>query len=482
LGAAAAYYGKYRPLIPGGILVILGLACFFRAAASLPGRFRRESRAAVLCLLSLGLGCTLGLSARAAVRDRPLVGLRDREIRGIRGVLREDPRTVRGGRGMGLLDLEETAGGDGLRVSARGRMSVFFPEGTVPRLRTFGRGSRVFVEGALIRRDGGEPFFRAESVHIITPPPTQDQLRTGIRLFLLDRFSPERTGTYGGGGGSWGGLALALLVGIRDNLEDELAAAYRQAGCSHVLALSGMHLGIVSAVIAFLLRKPLGLRAAAVTGVLFVLLYVYLAGVQPSLERSAIMYLLGTLALTGALPRKPFALLGLTFLIQIILRPESGDSLSFILSYLALAGILTLGEGLQRVFRGRLPELLSQPLSASIGAFIATAAVSAAFFGVLRPVGILAGILIVPLTTVFMITSMIWLALNCLFPLVSLPAGFVLSVVYDILSRLVQAAGRAPGIAVSDPGLVFGLSAAAGALLILWTGRIKMRSYLAPFG
>jgi competence protein ComEC len=440
----------------------------------------------LLCLGALGFGCTLGLAARGTLRDAPALGLPGGEIRGLRGLLAEDPRALRGGQGLGRLVLEESAGRDGLRASARGSVTVFFPEGTIPRLRTFGRGSRIFIDGVFTegsRRAGEEPAFRARSVHIIEGPSPPDQLRTDIRLFLLDRLSPDRIRGSGaaGKGGDWGGLALALLLGIRDSLDAELARAYRDAGCSHVLALSGMHLGIVSGVIAFLLRKPLGLMGAALPVAFFVLLYVYLAGIQPSLERSAIMYLLGTLAIIGSFPRNPLSLLSLTFLIQIILRPESGDSVSFILSYLALWGILVPGEGLYGLFRGPVPDLLFRPLSASIGAFIATAAVSAAFFGVLRPIGILAGILIVPLTTVFMIGSMIWLALNCLLPLLSVPAGLVLSLLYDILFRLVQAAGRVPGIGAADPQVVLMLSL-AGVLILAGMVRIKMRSDLAPFG
>jgi competence protein ComEC len=193
------------------------------------------------------------------------------------------------------------------------------------------------------------------------------------------------------------------------------------------------------------------------------------------------MYFLGTLAVLGTLPRKPGFLLGLAFLIQIMIWPDSGLSISFILSYLALGGILTLGEGFYGLFRGTIPELISRPLSASLGAFIATAGVSAAFFGALKPIGIFAGLLVVPLITVFMIAAMIWLVLNCLFPLLSLPAGFVLSAVYGILSRLIQAAGRAPGIEGAEPRMVFVLSAAAAVLILVWMNRLKLRTDLAPF-
>jgi competence protein ComEC len=249
----------------------------------------------------------------------------------------------------------------------------------------------------------------------------------------------------------WGGLGAALLLGVKDNLDSALAQKYQAAGCSHVLALSGMHLAIVAGLVAFFLRKPLGLKAAALTGTLCILLYVTLIGVQPSLERSAIMYLLGAATAVGFLPRQPrtsgpLSLLAMAFLIQIALRPSAGTTLSFTLSYLALVGILTVGEFLHGLLRGRLPELLTSPLSASVGAYLATQVVVAAAFGIIRPVGLLAGLIIVPLTTVFMVGAMAALALSFVSPFLTNLLGIGLEVCYSILDWLVSLAARVPGL------------------------------------
>jgi competence protein ComEC len=285
-------------------------------------------------------------------------------------------------------------------------------------------------------------------------------------LGLIERFS----GGAGRGERAWGGLALALLLGVRDNLDTELAGLYQKAGCSHVLALSGMHLAIVSSLIAFLLKRPLGLKAAALTGAVFIFLYVFLVGSQPSLNRAALMYLLGTLAVLGTLPKKPGALLALAFLIQIVIWPESGLSISFILSYLALGGILTIGDALCRIFRGWIPNFLLQPLAASLGAFLATAAVTAFFFGVLRPVGIAAGLVIVPLTTLFMIGALVWLAVGLFSPVLASFFGGGLSLLYALMDRLISLAARFPGIPVSRPFWVLALS--LGLLVfIIWFGK-----------
>jgi competence protein ComEC len=476
LGAAFSFYvqgalpGELRPrwvlILLASIVVLVSLGRVLALGAPSPRFFRTLHRR----LLALASGLVLGIAAGAAARETaPRPGLPPEAVRAVSGILDEDPRESTGGRGMGSLALRGVSGSGGLGASARGRVLVFFPPEALPRLRGFGRGAEVFVEGGFV--PGETALFRARSVHIVRAAPAREQRRTGIRLALLERLE----------GHSWGGLAAALLLGVKDNLEGDLAGNYRDAGCSHVLALSGMHLAIVAALAAFFLRKPLGLKAASALGAVLILLYVDLIGVQPSLERSAIMYLLGAAAVAGFLPRQPLNLLAMTFVIQLVLRPSSGNSVSFVLSYLALAGILTAGEFLHGLLRGRLPEFLASPLSASAGAYLATQTVAAGF-GVVRPVGVLAGLVIVPLTTAFMIAVIATLPLGLISPFAMRYLDMALGLFYALLERVVSLAALAPGLAAKGWTRELLLTLLAG-LLCLCPGypcALRRRS-LAPF-
>jgi competence protein ComEC len=479
IGAAVSYYGFSVPrdmgLVTGyGVLLVIFFPVLpislFRVLTSFPGELFTDPRRRRLCsalkihITAFSLGLVLGLGAGGAVPRSVNLGLPEETVTGISGTLLNDPRALADGRGMAQISPRAAVDGRGTRASAQGRLTVFFPDETMPRLKDFGRGSLVYVEGRLA--PGGEPLFRASSVHITKAAPALEQFRTGLRLGIMEKFS----GGTGGGKRAWGGLALALLLGIRDNLDTELAGFYQKAGCSHVLALSGMHLAIVSSLIAFFLKRPLGLKAAAVTGAVFIFFYVFLVGSQPSLNRAALMYFLGTLAVLGTLPKKAGLLLGLAFLLQIVIWPESGLSISFILSYLALAGILTAGEALGQIFRGWIPGFLLYPLAASLGAFIATSAATAFFFGELRFIGIAAGLIIVPLTTLFMIGALAWLALSFLSPFLASFLGGGLSLLYALMDRLISLAARFPGIPVSRPFLVLALSLGLWAFII-WLGK-----------
>jgi competence protein ComEC len=408
---------------------------------------RRRLKKAHQAALFFAAGCAIGVACRGGANRSAFMfpGLETENIIALGGRLLDDPRNTASGRGMATLRLGASYGKRRVKASAVGEVLVFFPEGSIPRLKEFGRGSEIYIEGGFAATGSAfskTPLFRARSVHVTRPPSRFEQWRTGIRLALIDAFSD--------GPGNWGGLALALLLGIRDSLDGELAEKYRDAGCSYILALSGMHLAIVSSIVAFFLKKPLGKRLAAACGIIFILVYVFLVGVQPSLLRAAIMYVLGAIAIIYALPVNPALLLGLSFVIQIIAQPASGDTASFILSYLALAGILSLGQSMGRLFRGYLPECAAAPVSASLGAFLGTMAVSAVFFGALQPVSIAAGLLLAPLTTFFMTGSIAWLPLYFTVRPLAAVTGHALSAAYKLLETIAAIAGRFPKILLSN--------------------------------
>ncbi|MCL2608890.1 MAG: ComEC/Rec2 family competence protein, partial [Treponema sp.] len=277
-----------------------------------------------------------------------------------------------------------------------------------------------------------------------------ERLRTGIRSGLIDRFAGSE-----GEGPAWSGLALALLLGIRDNLDSGLTSLYRGAGISYILALSGMHLAVIIALLSLLLKKPLGLRAATVAGMLIIVAYCLLVGPLPSLYRSALMYLLGAFAVLGMLRRDSLSILAMAFVLQLSLDPQSGLSLSFILSYLAMVGILVLGKALNDLLAGLIPRFFLGPLSLSLGAFIGTAAAVLWFFGELRPVGILAGLIVAPLTTAFMVLALAWL---CIPPL-AVPIAALLALLYDAMESTARLAAHVPNLS-APPALAIPLSLA----------------------
>ena len=252
-----------------------------------------------------------------------------------------------------------------------------------------------------------------------------------------------------------------------------LSEGFRRTGTLHVLALSGLHVGIiyglVLAALSFLRARAARIGIACAV----VVVYQVFAGFMPSLSRATLMILAAALASALDRDREPLNLLALSGIVVLAVDPFQAFSVSFQLSYLALAGILAIGPLVQRPLAGHIPRVLLAPLAASIGAQVATLPVVITVFGAWYPSGILAGIVLVPLVTVFLGLGLGWLVLSPL--LAQGPVQAACAAVFGALYRVIEGTattlGRLPGI-VPGPesaaiiAAIAGLLAAAAGLLL----------------
>jgi len=191
------------------------------------------------------------------------------------------------------------------------------------------------------------------------------------RIYLSERFDLIL--------GEHAGLAKALFVGDRDGLSQETALNFRNAGAAHVLAVSGLHVSLLVGMAYFVLRRfRLSHRALFFVFAGLLLAYCRLLDFTPSIVRASILtlvYLLGR-----ALRRRvdPITSLAAAFLLILLFRPLDLFSLGFQLSFLAVLGIITLGDGLMALYQGwarrrRLPAIAEK----LAGAYTATLSASA---------------------------------------------------------------------------------------------------------
>ena len=140
-------------------------------------------------------------------------------------------------------------------------------------------------------------------------------------------------------------LLKALLTGRRDGLDAATVSTFRAAGASHILALSGLHLGMLYGILHLLLRWLGRSRAATLLRSLlqvgFAAGYVAMTGASPSLVRAFLFILLNELArLLPGRRRDPLNLFCTALTLQLALSPGVITSLGFQLSYLAMLGIV----------------------------------------------------------------------------------------------------------------------------------------------
>lgn len=203
------------------------------------------------------------------------------------------------------------------------------------------------------------------------------------------------------------GIAKALVFGDKSDMDPEVNRAYRDAGVVHVLCVSGMHLGIVSWVLMLLLkglrgRRARWLRFGIVCGFLWG--YALVTGLSASVCRAACMFTFvqAGLCLGRRLPVERSLLLSAWLLLT--LRPDWLLDLGFLLSYLAVGGIVFLSPRVYPVAvekRKYLKKIVGMS-AVSWAAQGATAPLSLCFFGQFPVYFWVANLLIAPLASVLL--------------------------------------------------------------------------------
>lgn len=238
--------------------------------------------------------------------------------------------------------------------------------------------------------------------------------------------------------GKSGGLLLALLSGSREYTEKSVSDAFRDSGLSHILALSGMHLGLFGAIAKFFGQKASGRNLGDAIQLGAVLFFVWFAGISPSLFRAFlaafILYLNSLLRMNRP---ESLSLLSLCFIIHCLIFPSHIMESAFMLSYASLGGIIIFGKVFKKVYPVFIPYKIRMSVSDSSAAFLATSPVALRLFGKIMPQGIIAALLVSPLVFLFLYLGLFGVIICLFLPFLSMPISGIMNGLYFLIKRLV---------------------------------------------
>ena len=213
------------------------------------------------------------------------------------------------------------------------------------------------------------------------------------------------------------GYLSAVLLGVRTHLSSQLRDEYSRSGVSHVLALSGMHLGIIYGLFSlFMLRKR------SVFGQLLLLsmiwFYVLMVGFPISALRAAIM--LSVCTLIHLMGRQGLTLNTLSFsaLVMVLVHPYCVFDIGFQLSYLSVCFITMFFQPIFSLItpwyigRIRICSWLLGIVAVSVAAQLGTFPLVLYYFGSFSFVFLLSNIIVVPLTTLVLSLGLVVLLLG----------------------------------------------------------------------
>ena len=356
------------------------------------------------------------------------------------------------------LNLSRVWSKNGLAAAAEGQADVYLPAELCEiyqpgKLYTAWRGSKadfLLDQGARVRLEAGPAVFKKaasfESKKIISCSYDGGLWGSLQKIRALSRLHFARLMFAWG---EAGGLLLALLSGSRDYLDSGAGDAFRLAGLSHILALSGMHLSLIGGLAFAFGKKAAGKKAALALEFFCMLAFVWFAGKSPSLFRALLCSLCALCSgLFKLKARSGLNSLALVFIIHCSLFAADAFELSFMLSYGALFGILAFNEFVAKRLLRSFPSGAGSSLASSVGAQLATAPISLKFFGLVAPGGVAASAALSPLVTLFVYAGLFCVFVSLAFPFAAPFCGGLLGFLYELISRAVFFFAKIPCVKI----------------------------------
>ncbi|WP_369807605.1 DNA internalization-related competence protein ComEC/Rec2 [Lawsonibacter hominis] len=285
-------------------------------------------------------------------------------------------------------------------------------------------------------------------------------------------------------------LAAALITGDRSGLPGALYSALRRSGIAHVVAVSGLHVSVLSGLLAVLLGRR---RHSAVAGILLVFFFAAVAGDSPSVLRAAFMQSMLLLApLLGRENDTPTSLCAILLLL-LVHNPYAAASVSLQLSFAAVAGICLFTGRLWERWDGKLPRkglggkalrFAAASLATTLGAVVFTTPLSAYYFGSLSLIAPVTNLLTLWAVSGAFLGALAVALLGLLFPAAAALAAWAAALPVWYLQKMAELLSRLPFASVGTDSIYLRLWLLLGyALLLLWLfWRGEQKRMLLPVG
>ncbi|MHA7942964.1 ComEC/Rec2 family competence protein [Formosa sp. 3Alg 14/1] len=232
--------------------------------------------------------------------------------------------------------------------------------------------------------------------HLPSEPSTLSGLAHRINTFVNSKLKTYLFGTDE--------LAVinALLLGQRQDISETLYTNYTKAGAVHILAISGLHVGILLLILNYILspleRLTYGRGLKTILVIILMWCFAILTGLSPSVSRATLMFTLVAISLNWNRPNNTFNTVAISAFLLLLWNPMLLFDVGFQLSYLAVLSIVALQPKLNRLWfpKYKLINLLWNTLTVTVAAQIGVLPLSIYYFHQFPGLFFLSNLIIIP--------------------------------------------------------------------------------------
>lgn len=197
------------------------------------------------------------------------------------------------------------------------------------------------------------------------------------------------------------GLAVAMVLGDKEDLETDIKQLYQRNGIAHLIAISGLHIAMIGGSLYHILRKLIGsYPVSAGAGVIFILLYGVLTGLSGATLRAVIMLIVSIGADVSGRRYDAVTSIAFALFLMLLNNPYQITQVGFLLSFGAIIGIAVINP-IWKSFWPKLPRILDG-LFVSVSVQIVLLPVMLYYFYEIPTYGVLLNVIVVPLMSVLL--------------------------------------------------------------------------------
>ncbi len=238
-------------------------------------------------------------------------------------------------------------------------------------------------------------------------------------------------------------LIYSTFFGDKTDLNTELYESYQITGVAHILAVSGLHVGIVVLVLKKILQAIKTNKYCILAIILaFLIFYAYLCNWSVSVLRAGTMAVIGLLAPLFFRHYDFLSSISFAGVLLLLVRPSSLFSISFVLSFMAVLGICLIFPIIDKWLKKKnIHNSTIESLGLSIATNFALIGPSVYYFTTVNFMGIVTNIIVLPLFTVIFVGSFILVMLSLILPFLSYLFYFINPLI-NVLNLLVSMLSR----------------------------------------
>lgn len=254
----------------------------------------------------------------------------------------------------------------------------------------------------------------------------------------------------------------ALTLGYKEDLDPEVKQRFQASGAAHVLAVSGLHTGVIYGLLLLIVTlggrfKPLYEERWARWGISMLIIavmwfYAWLTGMTPSVVRAVLMVSIVEIARMAYRRAVSINTIAAAAVLILLVRPADLWSVSFQLSFTATAAIVMMARSMERlmhrqVWKSKALDWMVGTIIVSLAAQIGTLPITMYNFGQVSSYFLLTNLIVLPLATILVPLGLVTMALGGCW--IGMVAGKVTSAVAWLLNHAVGWIESLPGSTVS---------------------------------